>query len=441
MARITRATPTAWSRNNFVHLATGQLGAGPDQQSDLLQPGRRRLLWRSAHSCRLQRTRPPSPPSPASAPFAQCPDVALHQQRLHQLGDCFWCGRFDLQRGRHRRPLRADGATTGRCSPTTSSRSPTRLKLTLGAPLHARAKKLDVELQRQQHDVRILRGVHRRPRRPLPCVIPCAPGRQLSRATARREASCPERWSLSWKPIDSILLYGSYSRGYKAGGFNLDRVGAAARQNGNGAIRQSTAVPAALQLRSGDQHRLRTWPEVRRARIDVNIAVFRQDFNDFQLNTFNGINFEVENINSCSALNVTNGDTDNSATTGACAGKIQVRRPLARRRARSLHPAVPQRPVQPGHDLCEHTYRNDLVGANGEPLSPALFQLSGPQHVQRLGAGDDRLVQLDPADRIERHARLALHRWAPRQRLQHRLRSRHRKEPEGLCAWSMAASA
>ena len=28
---------------------------------------------------------------------------------------------------------------------------------------------------------------------------------------------------LSWKPIDHLLVYGSYSRGYKAGGFNLDR--------------------------------------------------------------------------------------------------------------------------------------------------------------------------------------------------------------------------
>ena len=28
---------------------------------------------------------------------------------------------------------------------------------------------------------------------------------------------------LSWKPTDEILLYASYSSGYKAGGFNLDR--------------------------------------------------------------------------------------------------------------------------------------------------------------------------------------------------------------------------
>jgi iron complex outermembrane receptor protein len=33
---------------------------------------------------------------------------------------------------------------------------------------------------------------------------------------------------------------------------------------------------------------------------DVNVALFRQDFDNFQLNTFNGLTFVVENINSCS---------------------------------------------------------------------------------------------------------------------------------------------
>ncbi|MGE1070939.1 TonB-dependent receptor domain-containing protein, partial [Pantoea agglomerans] len=28
---------------------------------------------------------------------------------------------------------------------------------------------------------------------------------------------------LSWKATDDLMVYGSYSKGYKAGGFNLDR--------------------------------------------------------------------------------------------------------------------------------------------------------------------------------------------------------------------------
>ncbi|MGO7251797.1 TonB-dependent receptor, partial [Rhizobium brockwellii] len=28
---------------------------------------------------------------------------------------------------------------------------------------------------------------------------------------------------VSWKPVSSTLIYGSYARGYKAGGYNLER--------------------------------------------------------------------------------------------------------------------------------------------------------------------------------------------------------------------------
>ena len=44
--------------------------------------------------------------------------------------------------------------------------------------------------------------------------------------------------------------------------------------------------------------------------IDVNLALFHQVFRDFQLNTFNGLNFVVETINSCSeSLNGADKDT------------------------------------------------------------------------------------------------------------------------------------
>ena len=167
---------------------------------------------------------------------------------------------------------------------------------------------------------------------------------------------------LSWKPIDAILLYASYSKGYKAGGFNLDR-SALTRQTVVSGVyrsqhcgRRSPARPAARDLLFD--------PEINDAfelglkydgpGIDINLALFRQDFKDFQLNTFNGINFEVENVNSCSELNVANGDTDVSAATGACVGQAAVGRAVDRPRGRDLHAAVPQRQLQSRRDLREH---------------------------------------------------------------------------------------
>ena len=46
---------------------------------------------------------------------------------------------------------------------------------------------------------------------------------------------------------------------------------------------------------------------------DVNLAVFQQSFDDFQLNLFNGIAFEVDTVNSCSD-DLNGADTDNSGS-------------------------------------------------------------------------------------------------------------------------------
>ena len=57
--------------------------------------------------------------------------------------------------------------------------------------------------------------------------------------------------------------------------------------------------------------------------VDVNVALFHQLFKNFQLNTFNGLNFVVENINSCSD-DLNGADTDNLAATGACTGSTRA---------------------------------------------------------------------------------------------------------------------
>ncbi len=71
----------------------------------------------------------------------------------------------------------------------------------------------------------------------------------------------------------------------------------------------------------------------------ANLAGFRSAFKNFQLNTFNGTNYIVQNIGSCST-GLNGADRDNSSTTGACTGKV---RSASSRRASNWR----QAPIRP----------------------------------------------------------------------------------------------
>ena len=173
---------------------------------------------------------------------------------------------------------------------------------------------------------------------------------------------------LSYKPTDRLLTYVSYSRGYKAGGFNLDRAG--------------------LTFGAEDLNDLRFHPELvdsyelgakfNGRGIDVNVALFDEEFSNFQLNTFNGVNFVVENINSCSA-DLGGADTDNSSAAVPCTGH---KRPGVRSRGvevESFFRPMPDVNGALGVTYADTRYRHNLVGTNGDALIPALFQLPGRQ--------------------------------------------------------------
>jgi iron complex outermembrane receptor protein len=106
----------------------------------------------------------------------------------------------------------------------------------------------------------------------------------------------------------------------------------------------------------------------------LNVALFHQLFRDFQLNTFNGLNFVVENVNSCKT-DLNNADEDNSAATGACTGGTR-----AGVRSMGLEVELYTRPLPNvtwniGGVYADTRYRNNLIGAGGRPLTNALFQL------------------------------------------------------------------
>ncbi len=179
---------------------------------------------------------------------------------------------------------------------------------------------------------------------------------------------------LSWKPVDDLLVYGSYSRGYKAGGFNLDRSAL-----GNPVtFRVANISPASLQFDEETVDAYEVGLKYSGRRWGVSVAAFRQEFSNFQLNTFNGSVFLVQNINGCStSLNGADGDA--SAATGACAPDDVSPGVVSQgfEFEASLSP-IRDLTMTMGITHADTRYADDVVGSDtGSPLDPALRLLPG----------------------------------------------------------------
>ncbi len=197
---------------------------------------------------------------------------------------------------------------------------------------------------------------------------------------------------LSWKPIDDLLVYGSYAKGYKAGGFNLDR----------SALKPPTATFAASGGAQALVGNLQFDPELvdsyelgakySTGPFSLSVSAFRSDFSNFQLNTFNGTVFLVQTVNGCNNLiGGPNSDSDqnlsaagtnfnaNPNATGTCStGDVTygVRTQGVELEA-SLSPARNFR-VAAGLTYAKTKYQDDLIGTkNGTALDTALRKLPG----------------------------------------------------------------
>jgi outer membrane receptor protein involved in Fe transport len=221
---------------------------------------------------------------------------------------------------------------------------------------------------------------------------------------------------LSYRPNPMWLLYGSYSRGYKAGGFNLDRSALglpifAPNDPRNVGGRGAPFGTDNLEFDAETVDAFELGFKFTRRNFIFNVAAFRQQFSNFQLNTFNGAVFLVQNVNGCgTALGNTTfnnismpADQDPSAATGAC--PVDDVEYGVTSTGVELETAVyPRRDLQftGGITYARTRYRDDLVGRDtGAPLDPSLFLLPGqnlsnaPEFVvtssmtwtPRLGAG------------------------------------------------------
>lgn len=183
---------------------------------------------------------------------------------------------------------------------------------------------------------------------------------------------------LSYRPTDDLMTYASYSRGYKAGGFNLDRSALKSPNVTFASVGGAQAVVGNLQFDPELVNSYELGAKYATGPFSLSATLFRSDFSSFQLNTFNGSVYLVQNINGC-ATGLNGGDRDASAATGSCAASDVSRgvRSEGIELETSLVPAQNLR-VSAGVTYAKTKYRSDLVGTNaGAPLDPALRMLPG----------------------------------------------------------------
>jgi len=95
-----------------------------------------------------------------------------------------------------------------------------------------------------------------------------------------------------WKPNDDLLIYGGFTHGYKAGGFNLD---------------SSAAIFGAdpsFNSEEIDAFELGIKSTILGGRGRINVALFYSDLSDFQVLEFTGTQFQTFNVDDVSSRGV-----------------------------------------------------------------------------------------------------------------------------------------
>jgi len=109
--------------------------------------------------------------------------------------------------------------------------------------------------------------------------------------------------SLSHRFNEDFLMYGTYTRGYKAGGFNLDRFTQAGSSavNFTDILAGNSQYPAQFTPEIVDSFELGFKTEWMNDTLLANFYLFQSVFETYQLNTFNGIAFFVTSIDGASS--------------------------------------------------------------------------------------------------------------------------------------------
>ncbi|HWI87594.1 MAG TPA: TonB-dependent receptor [Sphingomonas sp.] len=205
----------------------------------------------------------------------------------------------------------------------------------------------------------------------LACVANSANG---AFASKRHEGEWSGTAAIGYKPISSLLTYASFSRGYKAGGFNLDSAPL---------FNSATLASANFNSLGFRPERVDAWElgaKYGGDAVNLNVTLFYERFRNFQLNTFNGLTFFVSNIQGCRDSLGTK-DSDAVAGNSACANTRSGVTSRGVETEVSIRP-MPDIRLDGGFTYADARYRHDLAGSpdplNGNnSLQPTLFLLPG----------------------------------------------------------------
>ena len=122
-----------------------------------------------------------------------------------------------------------------------------------------------------------------------------------------RQSKQEKEWSgivsAAYKVAENINTYASFSRGYKAGGFNLDRAFSSVIGGINTSVvsgapgAQTVAQPdTSFAPETVDAYEIGIKTQWFNKALTANLAVFHQTFENFQLNTFTGVSFVVTEV-------------------------------------------------------------------------------------------------------------------------------------------------
>lgn len=128
-------------------------------------------------------------------------------------------------------------------------------------------------------------------------------GRVFNQERTEKEFSGTTK--IDYRFSDNLMGYASYARGYKAGGFNLDRSfsglvvtrgGPITSANPTGIISTSITYDNTFPAETVDSYEVGFKSTLADGNILFNAVGFLQDFKNFQLNAFTGVNFVVTPI-------------------------------------------------------------------------------------------------------------------------------------------------